>query len=170
MTASKEERDYRRASKKCMRGEMKQRLINTLVRRNTGLQAVEEFIRKERKILGGGNKTLTSKISNYKEERKIVRDIMRRKLREITKTCINLRRRKVIARESLSKTLGEKSGEYRRIVMETRKNNDEHREILAKKNEKKVKKTYGDKAQVRDGGKSRDERKVVTSKYPRILL
>ena len=116
MTASREEHDYRRAAKKCTRGEMKQRLINTLVKKNIGLQAVEEFIKRERAILGGGNKTLSSQISNYKEERKIVGKIMRRKLREIIKTCITLRRRKAIADDSLVKTLGKKSGEYQKIT------------------------------------------------------
>ena len=138
MTASREERDYRRAAKKCTKGEMKQRLINTLVKKNTGLQAVEEFIRRERAILGGGNKTLSSQISNYKEERKIVGEIMRRKLREIIKTCITLRRRKTVADDSLVKILGKKSGEYQKIVKETREYSEKLREELGNKNEKKV--------------------------------
>ena len=49
MTARREERTYRNAIKKCIRGEATNRLLNDLIKKKIGLRSFEEFILKERK-------------------------------------------------------------------------------------------------------------------------
>ena len=49
MTVSREERAYRTACKKCIKGESKTRLLEDLVRRRLGLREVEEFIKRDRR-------------------------------------------------------------------------------------------------------------------------
>ena len=56
MTASREERAYRRSSKKCTRGEIRSRLLEDLIKKKIGLREVEEFVKKERKTFMGGGK------------------------------------------------------------------------------------------------------------------
>ena len=55
MTASKEERAYRRSTKKCTRGEMKTRLMEELIRRKIGLRDTEELVKKESETIRGNN-------------------------------------------------------------------------------------------------------------------
>ena len=58
MTASREERGYRKSAKRCTRGEARSRLIEDLIKKNIGLRDIEEFVKKERKTyLGNKNKT-----------------------------------------------------------------------------------------------------------------
>ena len=141
MTASREERAYRRSAKKCTRGEAKTRLLEDLLRKRLGLREVEEFVKKERKTFMGGGKEekFNSRISKHKEERCIVDKIMRRKLKGNNDHCKVLRREKVKCDESLVAKLGGKTREYRRVVRETRKNCDELRSMLKGKNDKKIK-------------------------------
>ena len=85
MTASREERTFRGYSKKCIRGEARQRLLE-----NLGLREVEEFILRERKtdLRGEEKLSFNSKLRKYKDERFIVGNIMRKKLRENSNNCI----------------------------------------------------------------------------------
>ena len=146
MTASVEERAYRRSSKKCVKGESKTRLLETLIKKNTGLRSTEEFVKKELITNKGGNYKGNTTLVDYKEGRKLVGNIMRRKLRGNIKNCIKLRKEKILAEEILKLKLGGKTREYKRIVMDTKKHNEEMKKQLVRKNEKKVEwlmKKYG---------------------------
>ena len=145
MTASVEERAYRRSSKKCIKGESKTRLLETLIKKNTGLSSTEEFVKKELLRAKGGN-TKGNTMADYQESRKLVGNITRSKLRGNIKNCIVLRREKIAAEENLILKLGGKTRTYKRIVKETRKHNEEVKKKLSLKNEKKVQwltKKYG---------------------------
>ena len=161
MTASREERSLRKSSKKCVKGESKTRLLEVLVKKKTGVREVEEFVRRERKTFMGGNNDRNSRICKYKEERKIVENIMRRKLRGNIKHCNQLRREKIMADKNLVKTLGGKTGEYRRVDKEIKKDCDELRRKLSMKNEKKIEwlsKKYGQNEVVEEDLLSAEER------------
>ena len=80
-------------------------------------------------------------------------NIMRRKLRGNIKSCINLRREKVVAEKMLIASLGGKTRVYKRIVKETRKHSEEMRKQLTQKNKKKVEwlvNKYGEKDEMID--------------------
>ena len=149
MTTSVEERAYRRSSKKRIKGESKTRLLETLIKKNTGLSSTEEFVKKELLQDKGGNtkgNTTKGNIVDYQESRKLVGNITRSKLRGNIKNCIVLRREKIAAEENLILKLGGKTRTYKRIVKETRKHNEEVKKKLSLKNEKKVQwltKKYG---------------------------
>ena len=83
MTASMEERAYRRSSKKCIKGESKTRLLETLIKKNIGLRSTEEFVKTELATIKGGNTkgNTTRKMVDYQEGRKLVGNITRRKLK-----------------------------------------------------------------------------------------
>ena len=105
--------------------------------RKTGLREVEDFIIKERKTFKGNNSQIT-RISKFKEVRKLVIQIMRRKLRGNNNDCIKLRRERMICEKKLVSKLGGKNREYLGIVRDTRKNCTALREEIMKKNKKKI--------------------------------
>ena len=70
MTASREERVYRRSCRKCTRGETVSRLFEDLIKKKIGVRQVEDFVRQERGTFKGED-SYNSKIIKYKEERKI---------------------------------------------------------------------------------------------------
>ena len=87
------------------------------MKKKIGLREVEEFIIKERRTFhGGGKDDYTSKIRKYEEERKIVVNIMRRKLRENSKNCVRLRRDRLTAEVELRKLLGDKSRAVKKVM------------------------------------------------------
>ena len=139
MTASREERAYRRSNKKCTRGEARSRLLEELIAKKTGLREVEEFVIKERKTFHEvGEEKCGSKIQKYKEERQIVVQIMRRKLKGNNQHCIKLRRERCINDKELMRSLGGKTRVYKGIVKDTKKNCNTLREELERRNVKKI--------------------------------
>ena len=140
MVASREERSYRSSNKKCVRGEARDRLLEELIRKKTGLKDVEELIIRERKKNQGegGENTYNSKIRKYEEERKTVEFLMRKKLRENRRHCIRLRREKFVADRRLREHLGGKTRVYKQIVKDTRKNCEALREEIKNKNKNKI--------------------------------
>ena len=138
MTASKEERAYRRSNKKCTREEMKTRLLEDLIRKKIGLNNTEGLVKRETDIIRGNTGKNNSRICNYMEERRLVVNLMRRKLTGNTKICSILRKERTITEKALIAKLGGKTREFKRIVKDTRKNNEEMRKHLAQKNNKKV--------------------------------
>ena len=69
MTVSREERAYRTACKKCIKGESKTRLLEDLVRRRLGLREVEEFIKRDRRNnLGMEKKTCILRRKNLRKK------------------------------------------------------------------------------------------------------
>ena len=138
--STREERIYRNSSKKCTRGEVRYHLIEELAKAKLGLREVEEFIKsdgvKSRRV--AGNNELNSRIRRQKEEREIVGLLMRRKKRELSDICIELRKKKVKARRDMEEKLGGKTRVYWRVLREVRQQNTILRGRLSKKNEKKI--------------------------------
>ena len=74
-----------------------------------------------------------------------------KKMRENSNNCIRLRREKSKANSALVTVLGGKTGQYRRIIKETRNNGEKLREKLREKNVRKIEeleKKYGGKIEV----------------------
>ena len=113
--------------------------MEELIRKKTGLREVEEFVIKERKTFHNmGEEGNNSRVQRYRDERRIVVQLMSRKLKGNNQLCTKLRKEKYIADKELVAALGGKTREYRGIVKDTRKNSDKLKEDLKKKNMKKV--------------------------------
>ena len=154
--SNREERMFRNTSKKCLKGETQFQLLKELAEMKIGLREVEEYIAAEGLKSRRGLRELnfTSKVRNFKKEREIVGMIMRKKMRDCGKRCIELRRLKTQARKDLENSLGGKTRKYWSIVRETRKYSDNLREELKKKNMRKIKflsEKYGMKTGIMDG-------------------
>ena len=140
MAARREERMYRSSCKKCVRGEATTRLLEDLIRKRIGLKDIEEFIIRDRNSSrGGGEETFSSKIRKYEEERVIVENLMRKKLRESSKNCILLRKQRQLAEKNLMEHLGGRNRIFRGIVKDVKKNGEKLKMVLMKKNVKKCK-------------------------------
>ena len=140
MTASREERTYRSSCKKCVKGEARTRLMEDLLKKKIGLKDVEEYIIGDgRNTQGEGGKiTFNSKIRKYEEERRIVGQMMRKKLRENGKNCTRLRRSRTVAEKNLMDSLGGRTRIFKKVVEDTRKNCKVLREELREKKSKKM--------------------------------
>ena len=105
-----------------------------------GLKDIEEFIKRDRNSSkGGGEETFRSKIKKYEEERVIVVNLMRKKLRESSKNCILLRKQRQSAEKTLIEHLGGRNRIFRGIVKDVKKNGEKLKMVLMKKNVKKCK-------------------------------
>ena len=112
--SNREERMFRNTSKKCLKGETQFQLLKELAEMKIGLREVEEYIAAEGLKSRRGLRELnfTSKVRNFKKEREIVGMIMRKKMRDCGKRCIELRRLKTQARKDLENSLGGKTRKY----------------------------------------------------------
>ena len=106
-----------------------------------GLKEVEDYIKAEgeKSRRGLGEIKFTSRTKNYEKEREIVGMIMRKKMRDCGKRCIELRKLKTIARREMEKSFGGKTRRYWSVLREIRKHNDGLREEIKKKNMRKIK-------------------------------
>ena len=154
--SNREERMFRNSSKKCLRGETQFQLLKELSEMKIGLREVEEYIAAEglRSRRGLREMNFTSKVKNYKKEREIVGMIMRKKMRDCGKKCIELRKLKTQARNEMENSLGGKTRRYWRVLRETRKYSDTLREEIRRKNMRKIKflsEKYGMRTGILDG-------------------
>ena len=138
---------------------MKTRLLGELVKKKIGLRDTEELVKKESETIRGNNgknNQKNSRICSYKEERKLVENLMRRKIRGNTRICIDLRKEKIITEKALMAEMGGRTRAFKRIVRETKQHNEELRKQLDQKNKKKgdwLVKKYGKKdVSGRNGG------------------
>ena len=140
LTASREERTYRNSNKKCIKGEYRTRLLEDLLKRRLGLKEVEEFIIRDRKTFHGGgeDRNYFKNKKKYEEERILVENIMRRKLRESSKHCIGLRKDRHLAEDTLRGILGRNSRVFKKVKGDVKKNSENLRAEPRKKNENKV--------------------------------
>ena len=95
----KEDRDLRDAVRRVMEGELRVRLISELLKRGLGFKEIEEFVcnedRKKKCVEGGKvNDILYLRKGSKPKHREIVEKLMREKLRDAQKDCVNLRRTK----------------------------------------------------------------------------
>ena len=141
MTARGEERTYRSSCKKCVRGEAKARLLEGLLEMKLGVRDIEEFIIRDRNTFkGGGVKNdFNSKIKKHEEERLIVENIMKRRLRENSKLCVLLRKERAMSENRLIAALGGKNRVFKGIVKDTKKNSEKLKTVLRMKNVRKTK-------------------------------
>ena len=78
--------------------------MEDLLKKRIGLREVEEYIirdRRNNKGEEGKNSTFNSKIRKFEEERRMVNQMMRKKLRENGKICTRLRKDRFVAEKVL---------------------------------------------------------------------
>ena len=83
--------------------------MEDLLKKRIGLREVEEYIirdRRNNKGEEGKNSTFNSKIRKFEEERRMVNQMMRKKLRENGKICTRLRKDRFVAEKVLLENLG----------------------------------------------------------------
>ena len=135
MTAG-EDRELRDAAKKCIEGEFRVKLLEKLLEKGIGLREIEEFVAHE-----GGKRRVnmekTNKVS-YGRQRAIVQKMMKDKLMDCRKDCINLRRDKTDCLKRLENRLGQKSDKVEKIKTEIKAHGLKLRGKLTRKNDKKV--------------------------------